>query len=80
MNLDINKVLGFISKSPTPSAFIFLNHLDINPNLPIPPYFCDFLTLAWLAFLIPDQDMDKTPSRVELKEITEEEVMEISGN
>jgi hypothetical protein len=80
MNFDINKVLGFISKSPAPSAFIFLNHLDINPDLPIPPYFCDFLTLAWLAFLIPDQDMDKAPSRAELKEITEEEVMEIFGN
>jgi len=61
VTLDINKVLGFISKTPTPSTFIFLNHLDINPDLPIPPYFCDFLTLAWLAFLIPDQDMDKTP-------------------
>jgi hypothetical protein len=34
--------------------FIYLNHLDIDPNLPIPAYFCDFLTLAWMAFLIPD--------------------------
>jgi len=80
LNLDINKVFNYISKSPASSVFIFLNHLDINPDLPIPSYFCDFLTLAWLAFLIPDQDMDVTPTRAELLEITEEEVMEISGN
>jgi len=78
LNLDINKVFCYISKSRDPSFFIFLNHLDINPDLPIPPYFCNFLTLAWMAFLIPDQDMDEAPTRAELKEITEEEVMEIS--
>jgi hypothetical protein len=80
LNLDINKVLDYISKSPAPSVFIFLNHLDINPDLPIMSYFCDFLTLAWMAFLIPDQDMDVAPTRAELKEVSEEEVMEILGN
>jgi len=80
LNLDISNVFNYISKSPASSIFIFLNLLDINPDLPIPPYFCDFLTVAWLAFLIPDQDMDVTPTRAELLEITEEEVLEISGN
>ena len=51
---NIIKVISHISKLPLRSPFIHLNHLDIDPDTLIPSFFCDFLTLAWLDFLLPD--------------------------
>lgn len=72
------KVFTFTPKAPQRSCLIHLNLLDIDPNYPIPEYFDDFLTLAWLAFLIPDQTKEPAPTRKELEDLDEEDVMEIS--
>lgn len=75
---DLPKVFSFIPKSPIISIFSNLNHLDINPNCNIPVYFDDFLTLAWLAFLIPDQTKEPAPSCKEIEDLEEDEIMEIA--
>lgn len=75
---DLPKVFTFIPKAPQCSCLIHLNLLDIDPNYPVLEYFDDFLTLAWLAFLIPDQTKEPTPTRKEHEDLDEEDVMEIS--
>jgi hypothetical protein len=54
--------------------------LDIDSNTYILAYFVDFLTLAWLAFLLPDQTKEPTPSLKELDELNDEEIMEICAD
>ena len=40
----------------------------------------DFLTLAWLAFLFPDQTKAPAPSLKELDDLDAEDIMEISAD
>lgn len=78
---DLPKVfLTFISRSIHSTTFRNLLVLDIDANTYIPQFFVDFLTLAWLAFLIPDQTKEPTPSLKELEELSDEDIMEISAN
>ena len=76
---DLPKVFLFIPKAPQSRCYFNLNFLDIDPNCYIPNYFDDFLTLAWLAFLIPDQTKEPTPTRKEIKDMDEDDVMEIAS-
>jgi len=71
---DLPKVFLFIPKAPQSRSYFHLNFIDIDPNCYIPDYFDDFLTLAWLAFLIPDQTKEPTHTRKEI----EDDVMEIA--
>lgn len=57
-----------------------LSALDIDANSYIPKYFDDFLTLAWLAFLLPNQTKEPAPSLKELEELSEDDIIEISAN
>jgi len=75
---DLPKVFLFIPKAPQSRSYFNLNLLDIDPNCYIPDYFDDFLTLAWLAFLIPDQTKEPTPTRKEIEDMDEDDVMEIA--
>ena len=75
---DLPKVFLFIPKAPQSRCYFNLNFLDIDPNCYIPDYFDDFLTLAWLAFLIPDQTKEPTPTRKEIEDMDEDDVMEIA--
>ena len=75
---DLPKVFHFIPKTPQSKSYFNLNLLDIDPNCYIPDYFDDFLTLVWLAFLILDQTKEPTPTRKEIEDMDEDDVMEIA--
>ena len=75
---DLPKVFLFIPKAPQSRSYFNLNLLDIDPNCYIPDYFDDFLTLAWLAYLIPDKTKQPTPTRKEIEDMDEDDVMEIA--
>lgn len=79
---DLPKVLllMLIHKSIPNTSFRNLSLLDIDSNIYIPEYFDDFLTLAWLAFLLPDQTKEPATSLTELDELTDEDIMEISAD
>ena len=75
---DLPKLFLFIPKAPQSRSYFNLNLLDIDPNCYIPDYFDDFLTLAWSAFLIPDQTKEPTPTRKDIEDTDEDDVMEIA--
>lgn len=57
LNLDLNKVLSFLSKAPTFSTYHFLSALDIDPDTEIPMFFHDPLTMVHLACLMPPRSL-----------------------